>query len=173
MNNTTAKNSARMFKHFIGKVYLFSAPPQEEFSELDLTVPDSLITDLEEKEFSDSLKPDQIASIISYREQMSTLLGEEKFKRLQSEGAFKSNNAELIKQIARDIYKDPTKWKGVNFLNTPNPDDWDSSLYKILKLQPGAWGIEYRKFVAYIKSASENWSKNIPQQSKLAKQWHC
>ncbi|MCT2386840.1 DEAD/DEAH box helicase [Erwinia pyrifoliae] len=156
--------SGRMFKHFIGKVYLFSAPPQEEFSELDLTIPDSLITDIDEKEFSDSLTPDQIAAIISYREEMSTLLGEEKFKRLHSEGAFKSNNPSLIIQIAWDIIQNPREWERVYFLNTQKPDDWDSYLYKILKLQPGSWGIEYSKFVAYIKSASENWSKTIPQQ---------
>lgn len=156
--------SGRMFKHFIGKVYLFSSPPQEEFSELDLTLPDSLITDIDEKEFSDSLTPDQIAAIISYREDMSTLLGEETFKRLQSEDAFKLNNHELILQIAWDIFQNPREWERVYFLNAQDPSDWDFYLYKILKLQPGLWRIEYSKFVAYIKSASENWSMTIPQQ---------
>lgn len=48
------------------------------------------------------------------------------------------------------------------YLNSSSPDDWDSILYKVLVLQPGAWGIEYNKFINFIKILSGNWTHTTP-----------
>ncbi|AYY24820.1 hypothetical protein EGY03_27035 [Klebsiella pneumoniae] len=81
-----------MFKHFIGKVYLLSAPPKEENNELALTIPESLVGEIDEIEYNNILTPEQISAIIRYKEEMYSILGHETFNKLLKEGAFKSND---------------------------------------------------------------------------------
>jgi replicative superfamily II helicase len=65
----------RMFKYFIGQIYLLEAPPSEKQDELDLSFPETLMADVDEERFRDSLSQEQIAKIIAYKEEMRTLLG--------------------------------------------------------------------------------------------------
>lgn len=94
---------------------------------------------------------------------MSNILGYDTFKRLQNEGVFKCNDAFLIRDIALDIINNPTDWSRIAFLNSTAPDKWEFYLYKIIKLKPGGWDIEYSKFVGFIKVASRNWELTLPQ----------
>ncbi|MHA7845711.1 DEAD/DEAH box helicase [Serratia sp. D1N4] len=153
----------RMFKHFIGKIFLLSAPPDNKENELVLDMPNSLIGDIDENEYRNELTQEQIALIIAYREDMSNILGHDTFKRLQDEGAFKSNDALLIRDIAIDIARNPTEWSRIIFLNSASPDNWDYYLYKVMKLKPSGWDIEYSKFVGFVKVASRNWELTLPQ----------
>lgn len=155
--------SGRMFKHFIGKVFLLSSPPKEEDNELDLTIPDSLVGDIDVNEYKSDLSPEQISAIIAYKDEMYSILGFETFNRLQAEGAFKSNDSILIRDIALDISMHPNEWTSITYLNSENPEQWDHFLYKIIKLRPAAWGVEYSKFVSYVKIASYNWNRSIPR----------
>ncbi|WP_426724140.1 hypothetical protein [Enterobacter cloacae complex sp. 339J8] len=155
--------SGRMFKHFIGKVYLLSAPPQEEYNELDLTIPESLVGGIDEIEYKNDLTPEQISAIIAYKEEMRSILGHDTFNKLLNEGAFKSSDYLLIRDIAIDIASKPNEWANIAYLNSNNPDEWDYYLYKIINLQPAGWGGRYSKFVSYIKVASLNWKYTIPQ----------
>ncbi|HAV2230168.1 TPA: hypothetical protein JHK40_004361, partial [Enterobacter cloacae] len=155
--------SGRMFKHFIGKVYLLSAPPQEEYNELDLTIPESLVGGIDEIEYKNDLTPEQISAIIAYKEEMRSILGHDTFNKLLNEGAFKSSDYLLIRDIAIDIASKPNEWANIAYLNSNNPDEWDYYLYKIINLQPAGWGGKYSKFVSYIKVASLNWKYTIPQ----------
>jgi hypothetical protein len=155
--------SGRMFKHFIGKVYLLSAPPREESNELALTIPESLVGEIDEVEYKNDLTPEQISAIISYKEEMYSILGHETFNKLLKEGAFKTNDYLLIRDIAIDIAQNPSEWSNITYLNSNNPDEWDYFLYKIINLQPAGWGGRYSKFVSYVKTASLNWELTIPQ----------
>ncbi|MDV2874815.1 DEAD/DEAH box helicase [Phytobacter diazotrophicus] len=154
--------SGRMFKHFIGKIYLLSAPPKEESNELDLTIPESLVGEIDEVEYKNILTPEQISAIITYKEEMNYLLGHETFNRLLKDGAFKSTDYMLIKDIAYDIAKSPNEWMNITYLNSSNPEEWDHFLYKIINLQPSGWGGKHSHFVSYIKVASLNWQLPIP-----------
>jgi hypothetical protein len=155
--------SGRMFKHFIGKVYLLSTPPKEESNELALTIPESLVGEIDEIEYKNDLTPEQISAIIAYKEEMNSILGYDAFNRLLKEGAFKSNDYLLIKDIAFDIAQNPNEWVNITYLNSNAPDEWEHFLYKIINLQPAGWGVRYSKFVSYVKVASLNWKLTIPQ----------
>jgi hypothetical protein len=61
--NNIRGRSGRMFHHFVGKVYLFNQPPQEELPFVDfplytqgLATPDSLLIQLDESDLKDSSK---------------------------------------------------------------------------------------------------------------------
>lgn len=159
--------SGRMFKHFIGKVYLLSTPPKDENNELSLTIPESLVGEIDEIEYKNDLTSEQISAIIAYKEDMNSILGYETFSRLLKEGAFKSSDYLLIRDIAFDIASKPTEWENIAYLNSNNPDDWDYYLYKIINLQPAGWGGKYSKFVSYVKVASLNWKHPIPKILKV------
>ncbi len=155
--------SGRMFKHFIGKVYLLSTPPKEEDNELALTIPESLAGEIDEVEYRNDLTPEQISAIITYKEEMYSILGYDTFKKLLEGGAFKSNDYLLIRDIAFDIIQNKNEWTNITYLNSNNPNEWEYFLYKIINLQPAGWGGKYSRFVSYVKVASLNWKLSIPE----------
>jgi hypothetical protein len=166
LNDFTYKNiigrGGRMFKHFIGKIYILESPPADEQTELDLQVPDELLGDLDEEKYRDDLTTEQIGKIIEYRREMGALLGDAEYKTLHDDGVFQSSDSFLLKRIAVDIKKNP-QWNGLGYLNSANPNDWDRLLYKVITLVPGGWDIQYSKFVTFVKVLSKNWTSSIPQ----------
>lgn len=167
LNDFTYKNiigrSGRMFKHFIGKVYLLEEPPAETTNQLDIPFPDSILSDLDENQYKDSLTNEQVDKIGSLKKDMYQLLGKESYDRLLKDNVLQLNNADFIKNIAIDMKNNPSDWNGFGFLNSDNMENWDRFLYKIIGLQPGKWDIEYNKFVFFIKVLTKNWEKTIPQ----------
>ncbi|WP_337968050.1 DEAD/DEAH box helicase [uncultured Flavobacterium sp.] len=167
LNDFTYRNimgrGGRMFRHFIGKIFILDQPPIEEKTQLDIPFPDEILGDLDEKKYRSSLTREQVAKIILYKEEMSEILGEESFKRLQSQNIFQSSDAELIKRIAIEMKTSPHEWNGLGFLNSFYTSKWDRMLYKIIKVQPGGWESEYKPFVEFVKILRNNWFKSIPE----------
>ena len=166
LNDFTYKNiigrSGRMFKHFIGKVYILEEPPIASDVQLDLSLPDSLLGGVDDEYLRDGLTQEQIAKIISFNEEMSDILGADTFASMKRDNVFESSNSYLIRDIARDISGNPEEWNGLGYLNSNIESDWDRFLFKAINFHPGGWGIEYGKFVEFIKILSGNWSKSIP-----------
>lgn len=166
LNDFTYRNiigrGGRMFRHFIGKIFILDEPPKPSDTQLNLTLPDDLLGDITESDSQD-LTREQIAKIISYRNEMSDLLGHDSFEKLHSENLFQSSNTYLIRDIARDMRENPQEWNGFSYLNSSATEHWEKSLYKIIKLQPAGWDIEHSKFVAFIRVISKNWTHTLPQ----------
>lgn len=167
LNDFTYRNiigrGGRMFKHFIGKIYILEEPPVSEEVELNLNLPDNILSSIDSEEIRQDLTPEQISKIIAYENEMSDLLGDETFTMMKGNSIFDSSDGYLIRDIARDISSNKDEWKGLGFLNSAFPDDWDRFLYKAINFHPGGWGIEYWKFVEFIKVISNNWNKSIPE----------
>lgn len=154
----------RMFKHFVGKIYLLEKPPEDVATQLEIDFPDSILGGIDEEEHGDSLSSEQIAKIITFRERMTALLGAEAFARLfNGAGRFQSSDSEQILEIAESMAANRAEWNGLAYLNDNNPEKWDRILYLLIKLQPSGWDIEYRKFVRFVKILSQNWRKGLPQ----------
>lgn len=153
----------RMFKYFIGKIYILDKPPVTEKTQLDISFPEEILGDLDEKLYNNILTKEQTAKIIYYQDEMSSILGAETFNRLKEESAFQSSNSELIKTIAIDMANNQENWNGLGYLNSENTEYWDNSLYKIINLKPGGWETKSSTFVAFIKILKDNWVKSIPE----------
>jgi len=166
LDDFTYKNiigrGGRMFKHFIGKIYILEEPPEECQTQLDIPFPDEILGDLDETKYEGLLTKEQVAKLKIYDDEMAELIGVQVYDELKSESAFQSSNSELIKAIAIDLTTNPNDWNGLYYLNEFKPEDWDRLLYKIIKLQPGNWDIRYKTFVEFIKIMAHNWSKSIP-----------
>lgn len=167
LNDFTYKNiigrGGRMFKHFIGKIYILEKPPESEQTNLELTFPDEILGDVEYTNFEEDLTEDQLSKIVSFKQEMSAILGKENFARLQKENAFQSSNLDTIKTIALNLSEKQSDWNGLSYLNSVNPSQWDRFLFKAIELQPGAWDAPYRTFVEFVKILSNNWTQSIPE----------
>lgn len=167
LNDFTYKNiigrGGRMFKHFIGRIYLLDEPPQDENAQLEINFPDEILGDLDEETYKDTLTVEQVEKIITFKNEMYKLLGKESFDRILKENVLTLANSDLIKSIALDMIENRAEWNGLAFLNSDNVENWDRLLYKIINLQPGKWDIAYSKFVTFIKILSNNWTRSIPE----------
>lgn len=167
INDFTYRNimgrGGRMFKHFIGKIYILDYPPPQAQTQLDLPFPEEILGDLDEEKFKSELTSEQVAKIILYKKEMSEFIGAEVFSRLQSENVFQISDSELIKRIAFDLKSKPDDWNGLAYLNSQNPQNWDRLLYKIINIVPGGWESVHRTFVEFVKILRNNWFKSIPE----------
>jgi hypothetical protein len=167
LDDFTYKNiigrGGRMFKHFIGKIYILEQPPEEGQTQLDIPFPDEILGDLDETKYEGLLTKEQVAKLKIYNDEMAELIGVQVYEELKSASAFQSSNSDLIKTIAIDLTTNPDEWNGLYYLNEFKPENWDRLLYKVIKLQPGNWDTGYKTFVEFIKIMAYNWSKSIPE----------
>lgn len=167
INDFTYKNilgrSGRMFKHFVGNAFILESPPAQTATQLKLEFPDELVGDIDETKFEDDLTREQIIKIIAFKDDMSELVGRETFNKFQRENAFQGAKSSLIKDIATNLVHDHTKWSGLGYLNSDDPEDWKGYLFKIIKLGGGGWDAPYGTVVGFIQKLSENWGKSIPE----------
>lgn len=172
LDSFTYKNiigrGGRMFKHFIGKIYLLEPPPPDGQTQLDIPFPDTILGDLDEKVYSSSLNNEQISKIITFKSEMYDILGKETYDRLLKENIFQSNNSDFVKETARQMKSNPEEWNGLSYLNSNDPESWDRLLWKIISLQPGEWGdgpygVQHKKFVEFVKILVQNWGSSIPE----------
>lgn len=167
LNDFTYKNiigrGGRMFRHFIGKIYILEPPPRAADTQLELSFPDQILGDIDEVKFKEDLTKEQIAKIILYKEEMSDILGEETFNRLQRENVFQCSDSSLLHKIAYDMKTNSSSWNGLVYLNSPDVEKWDRHLYKVIYLQPGGWETQFSKLVEFIKILSQNWQQSIPE----------
>ena len=154
----------RMFKHFIGKIFILEPPPVPKDEQLELSFTEKLLFDIDEQEYSSSLTPEQIAAIISYKQEMSDLLSSEKYQLIQKEGLIKNSNAQTLLSIAKAIKHSPKNWSSLKILNSMNPKDWTNPLYKILKIEGCSnIGTSHSRLVNFICLMSNQWESTIPQ----------
>lgn len=167
LDDFTYKNiigrGGRMFKHFIGKIYILEQPPEEGQTQLSIPFPDEILGDLDDEKYEGLLTKEQIAKLKFYNEEMTELVGAKVYEELKSESVFQSSNSDLIKAIAIDLTENPDEWNGLYYLNEFKPENWDRLLYKVIKLQPGNWDCSYKTFVEFIKIMAYNWTKSIPE----------
>lgn len=167
INDFTYKNiigrSGRMFRHFVGKVFVLEKPPTEENTQLDLEFPDELLGSIDNDRFDIKYTQDQVAIIKEYENKMKDLLGVDNLNSLRKNDTFQSSNSKLILAIANNIKGNLSFWNGLAYLNSDNPDDWTTLLYRVLNLQPDIWEIEWKKYIKFIKILTKNWYYSIPE----------
>lgn len=167
LNDFTYKNiigrGGRMFKHFVGNIYVLDQPPTEEKAQLDISFPEEILGDIDPEKYKNVLTKEQIAKIILYEDEMKQILGEDTFKKLKSENLFRASNMKTVRAIALDMHKNPNEWNGLNFLNSSDVKTWDRFLYKIIRLEPGGWDEGYKKVVEFTKILRRNWFLPIPE----------
>lgn len=167
LNDFTYKNiigrGGRMFKHFIGDIYILEPPPKEIATELQLNFPDDLLSlDIKTQNIMDYLTESQVNIADTYKSQMIEYVGESDFEKFHKEEMFSSNNAGLIKKIAGEITYDKDFWKNITYLNSSDPEQWTRLLFKVVELGPNL-GAKHTTVVEFIKLLTKNLEYTIPE----------
>lgn len=166
LNDFTYRNiigrGGRMFRHFVGNIYILEEPPSPADTQLQLTFPDELLADVDDEQYKKELTKEQLAKILQYKEDMVQILGQESFDRLRAEGVLISGDTELIAAIALAIKSDKKTWRGLATLNSSSNEYWAWILHKVIKLVPTGWDATYTKFTEFIRVMSSNWTLSIP-----------
>lgn len=119
LNDFTYRNiigrSGRMFKHFIGKVYILEKPPKAEETQLSLDISDDILLEFDVNNHNGALTKEQVAKIISLNNEMDDIFGEGEFKKLQDSNFFESSNSFALKNIASNINENPRQWNGMGW----------------------------------------------------------
>jgi hypothetical protein len=141
-------------------VYLLEEPPSDAEAPLKLEIPDQLLNELNETH--QGLSKEQISKIIYQREELAELVGEDVFERLRDSAILQNSDWDLIRTIAYELKANPSKWRGLSFLHSNDPDKWDNSIYNILRLRGSGWDTEYSRFVEFVKILTRNWTDTVP-----------
>jgi hypothetical protein len=167
LNDFTYKNiigrGGRMFRHFIGRIFVLEQPPQDGQTELSLEYPDELLGFEDSEGSTIEYTPEQLAKIHEYESEMGTLIGMSELRTLQESGVLHTSDAGAILAIAREIRNNRSAWRGLAFLNSEDPSKWDRMLYQLIKLQPGAWETKWSTYVEFVKVLAKNWQRSIPE----------
>lgn len=158
--------SGRMFKHFIGEVYVFEKPPAGREESLDLPLPDELLGMEEVDSLRDELSDEQREKADKYAADMDSIFDFFAVRQMQAEGQLQSSDGFQIAKIVRSVREDVSGWACLAFLNSDDVGRWEAPLYRVINLDRGGWGGGHRDIVAFVKVASAGWSEPIPQQLK-------
>jgi hypothetical protein len=152
----------RMFKHFVGHIYLLDSPPKAEDTQLQIDFPETLLGNLDETQDRASLTERQIERIIEYKRQLSDIVGADNFARIRRENLLQDSDADFLLKTASDMKDHPEDWKGFGYLNSNNPSDWERMLYKVIALKPSGWDAPHGRVVAVVKALAANWTTDMP-----------
>lgn len=152
----------RMFKYFVGNIFLLDAPPKSEDAQLEIEFPEEILGTLDEDQDKDQLTDRQIERIVEYRTQMSSIIGDENFARLKRDNLLQDSDADFLLRLASDMRNNPEEWRGFGYLNSSNPEHWENMLYRVIRLKPGNWDAQFTKVVETTKAIAHNWSQDLP-----------
>jgi len=153
----------RMFKYFVGNIYLLDAPPKSEDTQLEIAFPEEMLGTLDEDGDADQLTSHQVERNVEYRRQMSSIIGDQQFARLKKENLLQDSDADFLLRLAMEMRESPNDWRGFGYLNSPSPAQWDSTLYKVLRLKPGGWDAAWSSVVNVTKAIAHNWDRDLSQ----------
>jgi hypothetical protein len=153
----------RMFKYFVGNIYLLDAPPVSVDTQLEIDFPEEILGTLDEQNDSGQLTEKHVERIVEYRRLMSSIIGDDNFARIKRENILQDSNADFLLELATNMRDNPEDWRGFGYLNSDSPDQWETMLYKVLRLKPAVWDTVYNKLVTAVKAIAYNWDSDLSQ----------
>ena len=151
--------AGRMFRYFVGKVYLLEMPPETEKTTLELEFPDDVARGLDGNNPGVRLNNQQFLLIKSYQDEMTALLGSNIWSRLYNNSQIRSCNPTLLKAIASKIVQDSNWPRNYDALTRRNTWDWRTAIEDVIDIA----NIKRKGQVkTYACIASNGWSMTIP-----------
>lgn len=152
----------RMFRYFVGEVYLLEKAPADSETQLSLEMPESLLGVADIDSVSDSLSAEQRDRAETFDRDVSAILNVPSVAALQREGKLQSSDANVIWKLVSTISSDPSSWKALANLNSSHRNSWEWVLFNAINLSPAGWDAPYGKVVAFIKVLADSWTSSIP-----------
>ncbi|EFP2933200.1 DEAD/DEAH box helicase [Campylobacter jejuni] len=166
INHLTYKNiigrSGRMFKYFIGEVYLFESPNednnQEKILDVEIKSESLSINDEINNEIPNNIQ----VEVENNQLEIIKLIGKDKFNLLKKEASLK-NDIEVIIKIIQILQSEDFNSEIFTYLFNDEPDKW-YILSKIATIREfHCRNINDINNVELVKKISRNWIKPLPE----------
>ena len=157
--------SGRMFKHFVGKVFVLEEPPKETSPSLELDYPETLLERIDPREYLGELTEEQIAKIKQNEHEMDSLLGLGEYRKLIKELVSQGVAKVILSDIIHRMKRNPSEWRRtMKGVLEKNPNRWKSFLYLIMPILRSVNHFQggHGKIVRFIQAISRNWYESIP-----------
>lgn len=152
--------AGRMFRYFVGNVFLMVEPPREEDENLSTDFPDEVIPFIEDVVNHQELTDEQLRRLAVYREEVRHAFGD-RFELLLKGGEIQSSNAIWLKKLAFEIYRNPSSFQVLKLLNGSS-ENWDNALYRMQEFEGVRWEAKKSHVVHFIKIISQSWENTLP-----------
>ena len=161
--NNIIGRAGRMFKYFVGRVFLLETPPPVvKPQSLSLEYTDEVISSIEETDRDFELSKEQIAKIKSKEIKFNECWGNGTYQKLRNALRSKVFDIALVNEVLTEITTNRKAWNEANisrFLDN-KVSNWSfgitESIAKFAKLPP-------RSTHAIIKAFSRNWELSVPK----------
>lgn len=161
--NNIIGRAGRMFKYFVGRVFLLETPPPVvKPQSLSLEYTDEFVSSIEETDRDFELSKEQIAKIKSKEIEFNECWGNGTYQKLRNALRSKVFDIALVNEVLTEITTNRKAWNEANisrFLDN-KVSNWSfgitESIARFAKLPP-------RSTHAIIKAFSRNWELSVPK----------
>lgn len=150
--------AGRMFKYFVGKVYLLEEPPTQENTTLTIDFPDEVAESLDSENPGIEISQEQNNHIKEYEAFMMDALGAENFRQIKKLSIFKSCDPRILKLLIEKLKANPNWPRGYAALATTNTYNWREPVLDVVDLLGDNMA---RLIKIAIWKMSDNWTRSI------------
>lgn len=162
--------AGRMFKYFIGNVYLLEEDPPRESKQLELPLNDDVICNLDEKNPGITLNAKQRSRVLEYNKELLGIIGLSAFNKLKSNSVIKGSSPKMVLKLAK-IIKYNRNWpNNYESLNQNNTYYWRDPIKEVLRTALGE--NNYSQILIALWAFSYNWQWTIPQIAELLSKYN-
>lgn len=152
--------AGRMFKYFVGKVYLLEEPPVQENTTLTIEFPDEVAESLDSENPGVEINQEQNDHIKEYEAFMTDALGAEKFRQIRKLSIFKSCDPRILKALIQKLKTNPNWPKGYSALAATNTYNWREPILDVVSML----GDKMAKLIKIaIWKMPDNWTRSIAE----------
>lgn len=152
--------AGRMFKYFVGKVYLLEEPPVQENTTLTIVFPDEVAESLDSEDPGIEISQEQNNHIKEYEAFMMDALGAEKFRQIRKQSIFKACDPRILKSLIGKLKTNPNWPRGYAALATTNTYNWREPVLDVV----GLLGDNMARLIKIaIWKMPDNWTRSIAE----------
>lgn len=152
--------AGRMFKYFVGKVYLLEEPPVQENTTLTIDFPDEVAESLDSEDPGIEINQEQNNHIKEYKEFMMNALGAENFRQIRKLSIFKSCDPRILKSLIEKLKANPNWPRGYAALAATNTYNWREPVLDVVSLLGDNMA---RLIKIAIWKMPDNWTRSIAE----------
>lgn len=152
--------AGRMFKYFVGKVYLLEEPPIQENTTLTIDFPDEVAESLDSEDPGIEINQEQNNHIKEYEAFMIDALGADNFHRIRKLSIFKSCDPRILKSLIEKLKANPNWPRGYAALAATNTYNWREPVLDVI----GLLGDNMARLIKIaIWKMPDNWTRSIAE----------
>lgn len=152
--------AGRMFKYFVGKVYLLEEPPVQENTTLTIDFPNEVAESLDSEDPGIEINQEQNNHIKEYEEFMMNALGAENFRQIRKLSIFKSCDPRILKSLIEKLKANPNWPRGYAALAATNTYNWREPVLDVVSLLGDNMA---RLIKIAIWKMPDNWTRSIAE----------